>query len=231
MSSTSKLLQRADSNANSGGDYGFAWCPHGSYARDLEHFVKLLDFTPLESIIAATAGIAKLFMQEHELGKILPGYYADCILVDGDPLENIAVLQDHDKLNVIMINGKIHKSSDADFCTASTTAQSVSKKSSYKFATFEDELGRSRVGDLDLKTSIVHPLAMPSGAALSSLQEVIELQTEVARTGESFPLSSVKLLPPVADRDIICVGNNYRQHVEEYQNSGYASQMNQQTGK
>ena len=38
-----------------GGDYGFAWTPHGTYARDLEHFVELLGFTPMEAIISATA--------------------------------------------------------------------------------------------------------------------------------------------------------------------------------
>lgn len=65
----------------------------------------------MEAILAATAGGGKLFMREHELGKIQPGYYADCILVDGDPLHDIAVLQDHDKLNVIIINGRVHKSS------------------------------------------------------------------------------------------------------------------------
>ena len=94
-----------------GGDYGYPWCPHGTYARDLEHFVNLLGFTAMESIVAATAGIAKLFMQEHELGKILPGYYADCILIDGDPLQDISILQKHSKLNVIMINGRLHKAS------------------------------------------------------------------------------------------------------------------------
>jgi len=88
-----------------GGDHGFAWTPHGTYARDLEHFVKLLGFTEHEAVIAATAGVAAQFMQSHELGKILPGYYADCILVDGDPLKDIAVLQDHSKLNIICING------------------------------------------------------------------------------------------------------------------------------
>ena len=63
------------------------------YARDLEHFVKLLDFTPMEAIVASTAGVAKLFMREHELGKIKEGYYADCILVDGNPLDDIKILQ------------------------------------------------------------------------------------------------------------------------------------------
>ena len=76
-----------------GNNIGFAWTPHGTYARDLEHFVKLLDFTPMESIVAATAGVAKLFMREDELGKVLPGYLADLILVNGDPLEEISVLQ------------------------------------------------------------------------------------------------------------------------------------------
>ena len=87
----------------------FAWTPHGTHARDLEHFVKLLDFNPMESIIAASAGVAKLFMQEDELDRIKEGYLADVVLVDGDPLKDIAVLQEHDHLNVIMINGRIHK--------------------------------------------------------------------------------------------------------------------------
>ncbi|KAL4884973.1 hypothetical protein BJY04DRAFT_205588 [Aspergillus karnatakaensis] len=92
-----------------GGDYGFAWTPHGTYARDLEHFTKLLGFTPHEAIIAATYGVAKLFMREHEMGQIKEGNFADCVLVDGNPLEDITILQDHSKLNVIIINGRVHK--------------------------------------------------------------------------------------------------------------------------
>ncbi|CAD6448669.1 3ffffd6d-cae7-48a6-8f8f-756534d25e49 [Sclerotinia trifoliorum] len=95
-----------------GGDYGFAWTPHGTYARDLTHFVNLLGFTPMEAILAATAGVAKLFMREDELGKIQEGFYADCILVDGNPLEDISILQDHDKLDVIVINGRVHKTEE-----------------------------------------------------------------------------------------------------------------------
>lgn len=98
-----------------GGDYGFAWTPHGTYARDLEHFVKLLGFTPMEALIAATAGVAKLFMREHELGKIQKGFYGDCILIDGNPLEDITILQDHDKLNVIVINGRVHKAGRREY--------------------------------------------------------------------------------------------------------------------
>ncbi|KAI5924176.1 hypothetical protein F4810DRAFT_666093 [Camillea tinctor] len=92
-----------------GGDYGFAWTPHGTYARDLAHFKNLLGFTAHESIIAATRGVAALMMQGDELGQVKEGYYADCILVDGDPLNEIECLQDKDRLDVIIINGKVHK--------------------------------------------------------------------------------------------------------------------------
>ena len=53
------------------GDYGFAWNPIGTNARDLEHFVKLLDYTPLEAITAATKLCGELFGAE--IGEILEG--------------------------------------------------------------------------------------------------------------------------------------------------------------
>ncbi|PQE16332.1 hypothetical protein CJF32_00006231 [Rutstroemia sp. NJR-2017a WRK4] len=106
-----------------GGDYGFAWTPHGTYARDLDHFVKYLGFSPMESIMAATAGVAKLFMREHELGKIQPGFFGDCILVDGNPLEDISILQDHDKLNVIVINGRVHKAGQEEYVAPPVAGQ------------------------------------------------------------------------------------------------------------
>lgn len=53
--------------------------------------------------------MAKLFMRSHEMGQIKEGNYADCLVVDGDPLKDITILQDHDKLNIIMINGRVHK--------------------------------------------------------------------------------------------------------------------------
>ncbi|KUL81500.1 hypothetical protein ZTR_09986 [Talaromyces verruculosus] len=98
-----------------GGDYGFAWTPHGTYARDLAHFTKLFGFTAHEAIIASSYGVAKLFMRSHEMGQIKPGNYADCTIVDGDPLQNIEILQDHSKLNVILINGRVHKAGRREY--------------------------------------------------------------------------------------------------------------------
>lgn len=85
--------------------------------------MKLLDFTPHEAIIAATRGVAALLMRGHELGQIKAGYYADCILVDGNPLEDIRVLQDHDKINVICINGRVHKAGRKEYIAPPVAGQ------------------------------------------------------------------------------------------------------------
>lgn len=43
------------------------------------------------------------------------GYFADCILVDGNLLEDITVLQDHDRLSVIVVNGRVHKAGRKEY--------------------------------------------------------------------------------------------------------------------
>ena len=45
-----------------------------------------------------------------KLGVVEPGAYADVVLVDGNPLQDITILNDfQDKFKVIMKDGKIHK--------------------------------------------------------------------------------------------------------------------------
>lgn len=92
-----------------GGDYGFAWNPIGNNARDLEYFVDLFGFSPMEAIVSATKLGGELMMQGHELGQVKPGYLADLLLVDGDPLEDIRILQDRTRLLGIMKDGSFHK--------------------------------------------------------------------------------------------------------------------------
>jgi imidazolonepropionase-like amidohydrolase len=92
-----------------GGDYGFAWNPHGTYARDLLLFVDVLGFTPLETLVAATRLGGEIMGMGEQLGQIRPGYLADLLLVDGDPLADIKRLQDRDALLVIMKDGRLHK--------------------------------------------------------------------------------------------------------------------------
>jgi len=92
-----------------GGDYGFAWIKHGTNAKDLEYFVKYLGFTPMEALLAATKYGGEVMMRGKELGQVKEGFLADLLLVDGDPLTNLAVLQDPAKILAVMKDGAFHK--------------------------------------------------------------------------------------------------------------------------
>jgi imidazolonepropionase-like amidohydrolase len=93
-----------------GGDYGFAWMKHTTNAKDLEYFVKYLGFTPMEAIVSATQYGGQIMKLGSELGMIKEGYLADLLLVDGDPLSNISLLQDSARLLAVMKDGKFAKS-------------------------------------------------------------------------------------------------------------------------
>ena len=88
-----------------GGDYGFAANPQGTNARDLEHFVKHFGFSPSEALQAATRTGGEIMRRGHELGLVKPGYLADLLLVDGDPLKDMRVLQDKKRFAFIMKGG------------------------------------------------------------------------------------------------------------------------------
>jgi imidazolonepropionase-like amidohydrolase len=92
-----------------GGDYGFLFTPHGTYARDLWLFVKVLGFTPMETLMAATRLGGEIMGMPGELGVVKAGALADLLLVDGDPLADIAILQDRSALRMIMKDGAMHK--------------------------------------------------------------------------------------------------------------------------
>lgn len=93
-----------------GGDYGFAWTPQGTNAKDIYTFVQMLGFTPMQAIQAATKNGGEIMNMGHELGMIREGYLADLLLVDGDPLRDVRILEDKNKLLAIMKDGKFHKS-------------------------------------------------------------------------------------------------------------------------
>jgi imidazolonepropionase-like amidohydrolase len=92
-----------------GGDYGFAFTPHTENARDLEYFVKYLGFTPMEALVSTTKWGAEIMMKGGELGQIKDGYLADVLLVDGDPLSNLALLHDPKKILAVMKDGTFYK--------------------------------------------------------------------------------------------------------------------------
>ena len=69
----------------------------------------MLGFTPMEAIQAATKNGGDIMNMGHELGMIKEGYLADLLLVDGDPLTDVRILQNQDRLLAIMKDGRFHK--------------------------------------------------------------------------------------------------------------------------
>jgi imidazolonepropionase-like amidohydrolase len=61
-----------------------------------------------ETLIATTRTNAELLGIAGEVGTIEPGKRADLLLVDGDPLTDISVLQDRDRLHAIVVGGRFH---------------------------------------------------------------------------------------------------------------------------
>mgnify|MGYP002525771929 CR=1 FL=1 len=66
--------------------------------------------TPLEIVRSATLGNAELFQREGELGVIAPGALADLIAIDGNPLEDLSLLEGQgEHMPLIMKGGVIYK--------------------------------------------------------------------------------------------------------------------------
>ena len=62
----------------------------GLNTRELEWFVKL-GMTPEQALQTATKNAAAMLRMEKDLGAVAPGYFADLVAVEGDPLADIQV--------------------------------------------------------------------------------------------------------------------------------------------
>ena len=105
-----KELKKRGVRVLPGGDYGFAWNPIGTNARDIEHFVNLLGFSPMDAILVGDqAG-----RRDHDDGQ-RAGPDQDRVTW---PISSwwtairspdVKLLQDADKLLAIMKDGAFHK--------------------------------------------------------------------------------------------------------------------------
>jgi imidazolonepropionase-like amidohydrolase len=76
----------------------------GENTRELDRFVEG-GMTPAQAIATATTTAAALLGEEKELGSVAPGYYADIIAVEGDPLTDIGALTQH--VRWVMKGGRV----------------------------------------------------------------------------------------------------------------------------
>ena len=76
-SSARKLLE-AGGRLGMGGDYGFAWNPHGDYAKELSFFVNYVGFSPLDTIVCATRTGAEILGPTTKSARSKPASWPTC---------------------------------------------------------------------------------------------------------------------------------------------------------
>ncbi len=78
--------------------------PHGENAQELALMVQH-GMTPMQSIVASTRTAAELLRMEHDVGTLAVGQLADVLLVNGDPLADIARLADSAQRALVLKGG------------------------------------------------------------------------------------------------------------------------------
>jgi imidazolonepropionase-like amidohydrolase len=63
----------------------------------------------MESIVASTKTASECVHMQNDIGTLEAGKIADLLVVDGDPLGDIRILQDKGKLALIMQGGSAYK--------------------------------------------------------------------------------------------------------------------------
>jgi imidazolonepropionase-like amidohydrolase len=80
--------------------------PPGDNAIELVRMVQG-GLPPIEGIVAATRGSATALGRDEELGTVTEGAVADLLVVDGDPLADIRVLNDPARVWLVVQEGKL----------------------------------------------------------------------------------------------------------------------------
>ncbi len=104
MKST-KMAFEAGVKIGAGTDAGTGYGLAGNNALELEILVEDIGVKPMDAIVAATRMNSEIMKMDKEIGTLEPGKMADLIVVDGDPLKDIRILQDKAKIKMVMVRG------------------------------------------------------------------------------------------------------------------------------
>ncbi|UXX81530.1 metal-dependent hydrolase family protein [Roseovarius pelagicus] len=91
-----KIVMGTDSSGN--------LCEFGEHARELELYVKL-GMSPAEALLTTTSVAAEALGMEDEIGTVETGKYADIVLVNGNPLNDIGLLNREGGLRAVFKSG------------------------------------------------------------------------------------------------------------------------------
>jgi imidazolonepropionase-like amidohydrolase len=66
-----------------------------------------MGLTPMEALSVTTIHAAELLKMDDRIGSLEAGKLADFVVVDGDPLADIAILQDQSRILTVAVGGKV----------------------------------------------------------------------------------------------------------------------------
>ena len=104
---SARWILREGGRIGLGGDYGFAWNPHGDYAKELTFFVDFVGFTVPEVVKCATKTGAEIMGLADEIGTLEVGKLADILVVNADITQDISALEDQANITAVMQGGII----------------------------------------------------------------------------------------------------------------------------
>jgi imidazolonepropionase-like amidohydrolase len=94
---------------------------HGINARELQYLVEA-GMSPMQALQAATGWAAACLGLEEQIGTVQAGKLADLVVVDGDPLQDIRVLQEPQRIKLVFKEGQL--------CVDRRAAQPISARPS-----------------------------------------------------------------------------------------------------
>ena len=110
ISATAKMMRTAyDAGVPllCGSESGFALTPYGHWhGREAEILADELGLSPMEAIVCATANGAIAMRMEERVGTIVEGHLADMLVLDGDPLADIRLLNDRRRMVEVISRGR-----------------------------------------------------------------------------------------------------------------------------
>ena len=104
---SARWILREGGRIGLGGDYGFAWNPHGDYAKELTFFVDFVGFTVPEVVKCATKTGAEIMGLADEIGTLEVGKLADILVVNADITQDISAIEDRANITAVMQGGII----------------------------------------------------------------------------------------------------------------------------
>jgi imidazolonepropionase-like amidohydrolase len=100
-----KRAHKAGVKLAMGTDTGVPFTVHGNNLDEVVYLVEM-GLTPLAALSATTLEAAKLLHMDDRIGSLEVGKLADLVIVDGDPLADIRILQDKKRILSVIIGGK-----------------------------------------------------------------------------------------------------------------------------